>query len=225
MSLGGGPVPEPRDLLIIGAGGSGREIAAWADRASWQERPFRLQGLIDDLAPDRSVNGLPVWSMAMAATLHPEACVIAGVGDARLRERLIAQAAEHGLAPAPPLVHPGVELDRYVSLAEGVVICPGAIVTTNIEIGPHVQINVQCVVTHDCTIGAYATLSPGVHISGTVAIEPYAFMGTGAVTVNGIPGKPLRIGEGAIVGAGAVVTRDVAPGVTVVGVPARPLHT
>ena len=71
-------------------------------------------------------------------------------------------------------------------------------------------------------IGAYSTLSPGVHISGNVTLEPYTFMGTGAVTVNGLPGKPLTIGACAVVGAGAVVTKDVAGGVTVTGVPARP---
>jgi sugar O-acyltransferase (sialic acid O-acetyltransferase NeuD family) len=214
-------VPATHELLIIGAGGSGREIAAWAGRASWDGRPFRLLGLIDDLDPGREINGLHAWSMAEAAARFPRACVVAAVGDARLRERLIGQALRHGLHQAPPLVHPGVELDSHVSLAFGVVICPGSIVTTNVEIGPHVQINVQCSVMHDCTIGAYATLSPGVQLSGTVAIEPYAFMGTGAVTVNGFPGRPLRIGEAAIVGAGAVVTRDVAPGTTVAGVPAR----
>ncbi len=212
---------QTHDLLIIGAGGSGREIAAWAGRASWDGRPFRLLGLIDDLDPDREVNGLHAWSMGEAAAQHANACVVAAVGDARLRERLIGQALQHGLHQAPPLVHPGVEIGPDVSLAFGVVICPGSIVTTNVEIGPHVQINVQCSVMHDCTIGAYATLSPGVQLSGTVAIEPYAFMGTGAVTVNGLPGRPLRIGEGAIVGAGAVVTKDVEAGTTVVGVPAR----
>src|ERR1700744_4463573 len=102
---------ETHELFIIGAGGSGREIAAWAGRASWDGRPFRLLGLVDDLNPDREVNGLRAWSMAEAAALHPEACVVAAVGDARLRERLITQALALGLHQAPPLVHPGVEID------------------------------------------------------------------------------------------------------------------
>jgi acetyltransferase-like isoleucine patch superfamily enzyme len=125
-----------------------------------------------------------------------------------------------------PLLHPNVEYDHdNVEFGDGVVVCAGSILTVNIVVEAHAQINLDCTVGHDAVIGAYSTLSPGVHISGNVTLERYAFIGTGAVTVNGQPGWPLRIGTGAVVGAGAVVTRDVPAGVTVTGVPARPRET
>jgi sugar O-acyltransferase (sialic acid O-acetyltransferase NeuD family) len=214
-----------RPLLIYGAGGSGREIAAWAGAAVWDGEGCDPVGFIDDDAADGAgVHGLGAWPLAVAAERFPGAGVIAAVGDSRLRERLISAAEAAGLRSAPPLVHPGVEIDlAHVALGVGVVICPGSVVTTDIRIGDHTQINVNCIVTHDTVIGAYVTLSPGVALSGANALGDHAFLGTGAVTVNGLPGRPLRIGAGAVVGAGAVLTRDVAPGVTVVGVPARPL--
>ncbi|WP_249011323.1 hypothetical protein [Conexibacter sp. DBS9H8] len=210
-------------LLIYGAGGSGREIAAWASRACWAEVAHDLIGFIDDRAAgDETVHGLPVWPLAVAAARHPGAGVIAAVGDSRLRAALIAAAEATGLISAAPLVHPGVEIDAdYVRLGAGVVICPRTVITTDIEVGAHTQINVSCTVMHDTVIGAFATLSPGTCLSGTNRIDDHAFLGTGSVTVNGAPGRPLRIGAGAIIGAGAVVTADVAPGTTVAGVPAR----
>jgi acetyltransferase-like isoleucine patch superfamily enzyme len=74
---------------------------------------------------------------------------------------------------------------------------------------------------HDVSLHDYVTLAPGVHVSGKVAIGHGAYLGTGAVTVDGGYDQPLVIGERAVVGAGAVVTRDVPPATTVVGVPAR----
>jgi sugar O-acyltransferase (sialic acid O-acetyltransferase NeuD family) len=212
-----------RELLIFGAGGFGREVASWAGRALWQDRGFEAVGFIDDNAPAEELNGRPVLSLEAAAARHPGASVIATVGDPKLRERLIAKALDAGLVPTAPLVHPNVEYDHdHVEFGDGVVVCAGSILTVNIVVAPHAQINLDCTVGHDAVIGAYSTLSPGVHISGNVTLEPYTFMGTGAVTVNGLPGKPLTIGTGAIVGAGAVVTKDVPGGVTVTGVPARP---
>ena len=213
---------ERRELLIFGAGGFGREVASWAHRAVWQDRGFQVAAFVDDSPVAAELNGFPVITLAQAAARHPDAGVLATVGAPRTRERLIAKAAELGLRATAPLLHPNVEYDpQYVTFAPGVVVCAGSILTVNIAVEPHVQINLDCTVGHDAVLGAYSTLSPGVHVSGNVTLEACSFLGTGAVTVQGHPGRPLRIGADAVVGAGAVVTKDVPAGTTVVGIPAR----
>jgi sugar O-acyltransferase (sialic acid O-acetyltransferase NeuD family) len=213
---------EPQALLIFGAGGFGREVASWAHRAAWQGRGFEVAGFVDDNLVANELNGFPVLTLAQAAVRHPHAGVLATVGQPRVRERMIAEAAEAGLEPTSPLLHPSVEYDQqYVRFGDGVVVCAGSILTVNIEVEPHVQINLDCTVGHDAILRAYSTLSPGVHISGNVTLEQCSFLGTGAVTVQGLPERPLVIGADSVVGAGAVVTKDVPASCTVVGVPAR----
>jgi sugar O-acyltransferase (sialic acid O-acetyltransferase NeuD family) len=219
---------EPRELIIFGAGGFGREVASWAERATWEERPFELVGFIDDAGAGQVLNGWPVLSLADAAAGHPQAGVLATVGDPAARERMIARAAQAGLVATVPVIHPNVEYDRdYVQIADGVVICTGSILTVNIEVQEHAQINLDCTIGHDAVIGAYATLSPGVHISGNVTLEPHAFLGTGAVAPGQAPDDRLRRGGGGgrRRDQGHRLGRDrhrhTSAGATVIGIPAR----
>ena len=101
-------------------------------------------------------------------------------------------------------------------------ICAGSHISPNVVLGRHVQINRSCDVSHDVVMGDYATLAPGVKVSGRVRIGARAYIGTNASIINGESDKPLVIGDDAVVGAAACVTRDVSPGSTVVGVPAKP---
>jgi len=219
-------MPEPSALLIYGESGFGRELAVWAERATWGLTPICVVGLIDDFSTREVANGLPVWRLDEAARRHEGAFVVAAVGRPQLREHLMSQAEAAGLRAAPPLVHPGVEYDRdRVTMGDGTVICPGTTLTTNIEIGRHVQVNLHCTIAHDVQLGDFVTLSPGCHISGRVKVGRSVFVGTGVVTVNGEPGRPLLIGEGAVLGAGSSVIKDVEPNVTMFGVPARPIVT
>lgn len=207
------------ELFIYGSGGFAREVAWLAEHAT---PPAHVAAYMDD-DPARlgqQVGGIQVCPLADCARGRAGWRFIVGVGEPRTRAALAARAETAGLVPMT-LIHRTVERSRSVEIGAGSVICAGSILTVDIRLGRHVQINLDCTIGHDCVLDDFATLAPGVHVSGNVRIEAGAYLGTGACVINGHADQPLVIGAGATVGAGAVVTRDVAPGVTVVGVPAK----
>jgi acetyltransferase-like isoleucine patch superfamily enzyme len=104
-------------------------------------------------------------------------------------------------------------------IGQGVLLCAGTIGTVNIHLEDFSLINLACTLGHECSIGRGTVLNPTVNISGGVRLDPGVLVGTGAQVL-----QYLTVGAGATVGAGSVVTKNVDPGVTVVGVPARPLQ-
>lgn len=209
--------PDFRRLYIFGAGGSGREVA-WLAEQAWGNG-IEINFVVDNprFLKD-TVNGIPV-SLVSEITMDVDARYLVALGDPIQRQRVASAFALAGHRPCM-LVHPRVEMSRWVKIGEGTVICVNCVVTCNVTIGVHVQVNVGCSVSHDVNIGDYSTLSPGVNVSGNVHIGRGVFIGTNASVVNGFPGKPLVIGDGAIIAAGACVIKEVPPGVLVAGVPA-----
>lgn len=214
---------QSEQLVIYGAGGSAREVA-WLAQACRVVRPLEVVCFVDDdpSVHGTIVNGIPVMGLQAARQRFAIAKLVGGVGSPQVREKLMAKAAATGF-PFATLVHPRAEYSDTVKIGAGVVICAGNILTVNIELGAHVQINLDCTVAHDAILGDYTTLAPGVHVSGRVHFGRRVYVGTGANIINGAPEEPLSIGDDAVIGAGACVIRSVAAGQTVVGVPAKPI--
>lgn len=114
-------------------------------------------------------------------------------------------------------------IGENVVLGEGSVISDFAMITADARIGVGFQCNIYSYIAHDCVVGDFVTLAPRVAVNGRVEIGDGVYIGTGATILPGEDGNPIRIGAGAVVGAHALVTRDVPEGVTVVGMPAKPL--
>ncbi len=209
----------PPRIAVYGGGGFAREVAWLADACGHEVVCF----IDDDPAKiGRTLNDIRVLSIEDAASAFKDAHVAVAIGSPQTRETVTRRAELQGFRLAT-LVHPRVERSRWVAFGDGAVICAGSILTTNITIGRHVQINLDCTIGHDVRMDDFATLAPGVHVSGWVTLGRRAYVGTGASIINGTEDRPLVVGDDAVVGAGACVTRSVDPGVTAVGVPAKPL--
>ena len=103
-------------------------------------------------------------------------------------------------------------------VGDGVALLPGSVINAAAHLGDGVIVNTTASVDHDCVIGDGVHIGPGAVLAGGVRVGTGAFVGMGARVLPGV-----AIGANAVVGAGAVVVADVADGLTVVGVPARPL--
>ena len=158
------------------------------------------------------------WLGPIAELEAIEADYVIAIGDPTIRAAIHALASGWGRSAAS-LWHTTAHRAYDVHWQPGTVVLANASVTSNVRLGLHVHINLNATVAHDCELGDYVTVNPGANINGAVIIGEAATVGSGAVIRQGI-----TIGAEAVVGAGAAVVRDVEPGTTVVGVPARPLE-
>lgn len=206
--------------MIIGAGGFGRETADIVNAVNQVRPTFSLLGFVDDGTPDPEVLSRRGAShIGTTAQLDQWAGVgyVVAISDPPVRERLDLAAQAADLEPVS-LLHPSTALGADLRLGPGLVAAAHTAITTNIDAGRHLQVDRHVTIGHDSRIGDYVTLHPGATISGNVTLGDGVRVGSNAVVIQGI-----TVGEGATIGAGAAVVNDVAPGQTVVGVPARPL--
>lgn len=210
---------------LVGAGGFAREVMPLvrAQLVTSNDVPPSSVFFVETDPRAAVVNGMPCISEAdffalPAAARHYNIAI----GDSLVRQRIDEEWTALGALPLTIRAADATVLDE-VSLGDTAILCGNTIITSNATIGRGFHSNLFSYVAHDCVIGDYVTFAPGVHCNGSVHIGDHAYLGTGAILRQGTPDKPLVIGAGATVGMGAVVTKDVAPGETVVGNPARPL--
>ena len=209
---------------IYGASGFGREIMPLAKAFLNDKKiPFEKLLFIDDKLFGQTMNGYPVISFDEFILLNsPKKFVCIAISDNKIREKLFNKLSNSSIYNWSIFASNSILLDEC-NIGENSVLAPFATLTSNISIGKSFHANIYSYVAHDCIIGNFVTFAPGVKCNGNVHIHDYAYLGTGAIIKQGKPNKPLIIGEGACIGAGAVVTKDVPSFTTVFGNPAIPL--
>lgn len=208
-----------KSVAIIGAGGFARELLDVIDAVNQEKPQYEVLGYVVDPqygAPGTVINEKPILGgIDWLSRRSKDTLVICGVGPSHHRYHLVKRAEAVGCRFFS-LVHPTAVLTRWIQLGQGVVITAGCILTNQIHIGNHVQVNLDCTIGHDAILEDFVTLAPGVHVSGNVTLEAGAYVGTGANII-----EKRKIGRWSTVGAGSVVVKDVPANTTVVGTPAR----
>lgn len=206
------------DIAIVGAGGFGRETALLIRQINKFSPSWNFLGFYDDAVDKIEHAEKILGNVDDLRHVTDSLAIVIAVADPASRKALrrrIANPAIH----FPSLIHPGaLSGDDQNVMGEGCILTAGCILTTRIQLGDFVIVNLLTSIGHDVVVGSYSSIMPNVSISGFVKVGEGCFIGSGARILQN-----LSIGNNATVGAGAVVNRPVEPNTTVVGVPATKL--
>ena len=212
---------EQRDIVLIGAGGFGREVLWQLNKVNADKKTYNILGFVDNTPAlqGKEINGLPVlgdnqWLLDYQKEIYAVICI----GNSKTRKSLYNTIKDNPNISFPTIIAENVRYSDSVTFGQGCIICLSSILTVNIKVGDFAIINLDCTIGHDAVLGDFVTLNPSVNVSGNVYIETGCEIGTGT---NIIQGK--TIGADTIIGAGSVVVKDIPADCTAVGIPATPI--
>lgn len=206
-----------KNIVIIGAGGVGREVSLIIQQINELEATWNLLGFVDDNIDSwgKVINGYSViGGIDTLELLSEDTYIIIAIANYEVKKKIVDKV--NNKLKFATIVHPKVWIHDYMTIGKGTIIYEGAVLTANIEIGNHVIISPKCGIGHDSIIKDYVSLLWNVNVSGNDLIEEGVMMGSGSTVIQG-----KVIGRGSTIGAGAVVVNDIENFSTAVGVPAK----
>ncbi len=207
-----------KDIVIIGAGGLGREVAWLIEDINKNKREWNILGFVDDnMQKGKVVNGYEVLGNIKLIEKAKGIYYTCAIADVRNRKRIVEKLENNLEIKAATLIHPSTYIDyTHTTLGEGCIVCAGSVISVNTKISRFNIVDWNCTIGHDVLCKDFVTLYPGVNISGYCTICECVEIGTGVKII-----QKKMIGKNSIVGAGSVIIKDIKENVTVVGVPGK----
>ena len=206
-----------KNLVIIAAGGCGREVLQWAKDINEKEHRWNIKGFLDDnpAALDGLICDVPLLSNVDDYAIDPEDEFVCCIGNSATRKRVVEKMKARG-AVFVALIHPSAVIADSCTLGEGIIIYPFALISDNAVIGNSCIINMYSSVAHDSVLGEYCTISAHCDVTGMCKLGDRVFMGTSSHMVPG-----TIIGDDVYICAGSTVMTRVRSGMKVLGNPAK----
>lgn len=204
-------------LVIIGAGGFGREILAWAEQSVQFDVDWTIKGFIDDnvAAFETRPARAPLLGTVRDHEPRPDEVFICAIGTPRIKQACSELIAARG-GRFTQLFHRSAVLGHEVEMQAGVILCPYSVISGYNRLGLGVAVNLHSSVDHDAEVGDWSQINCHCDLTGNVRLGRRVFLGSHVAVLPGV-----AIGDDSVLGAGSVVLRDVKPGSKVVGVPGR----
>lgn len=206
----------PHRILIVGAGGFGREVLQWA-RDTWRGRDSVVAGFLsaDPNILDGHDCGVKVLENPENFELQPGDAMLLAIGIPETRRRVAEHLATRGVEFLT-LIHPTAIVSPTATIGPGTIICPNAIVSDAARIGRCVVVNYHASLAHDSSVGDYAVMSPYAALAGGAQVGEDAFLG-----IHASVGPRVSIGARSKLAANSCALHDVPANSIVHGVPGR----
>jgi len=205
-------------IVIVGAGGSGKDIFATILRCNKKSKEYEVLGFIDD---DPKLKGKKVLGKKVLGGLgwfdnkkKNVYCIVA-IGDSSIRKKIVKK-LELKNVNFLTLIDPSVSYPKGLQIGKGSIIQAGSIINPDTKIGEQVFINLDSTIGHDCILEDFVTISTGIHLNGDCYVGEGAYIGTGTVTKDNI-----KIGKWSVIGAGSVIVNDTKSNSVYMGNPAK----
>ena len=209
-------------IIIVGAGGEGREAAWIAERInSEKSNEIQILGFIDDDQEkhNRFINGYPVLGSLdrLEEFKQQDIRIIVAIGYPQIKKEIVEKIRKIDQNfKFESLIDPNALVAENSIIGQGSIISPGAVISVNAAIGENVLIGTNVCIGHDGFIESCVSVFPSACIAGSTVIKENALIGSSATVLQG-----LTVGKDAVIGAGAVVIKNVESHTTVAGVPAK----
>lgn len=208
-----------KKIIILGTGGNSIDILDAINEINLISKKYDCIGFLDDDISKKGNNifGVEVLGSINDANKFSDTYFINGIGNSGnfINKQKIIKRSLVEPNRFETIIHPSSSVSSFSKIGKGSVIFQNVTVCSNVDIGAHVAVLPNSIISHDVKIRNYSTIAGGVCISGNSIIGESSYIGT-----NSSIRENLSIGNKCLIGMGSNILSNVDDSTVYFGNPA-----